>query len=510
MQAQSDSRSGSGRTGDPGWEKYDSGASWDEMIDTRGGPRAGCADLLEYLIGLGNDVLQRQQAADLAVRSMGVTFSVYSDAGNIDRAWPFDVIPRVVSTAEWAKISRGLVQRLTAINLFIGDVYGPGRIVRDGVFPEGLLADSANFRKPCVGIEPPGDIWAHVCGSDLVRDRDGTMYVLEDNLRVPSGVSYMLENRAITKRVFADLFRDLDIHPVDSYPQRLLDLLASLSPRQAETPTIAVLTPGIYNSAYFEHCFLAHELGVHLVEGQDLVVADDVVYMRTIGGLVRVDVIYRRVDDLFLDPAEFRPDSTLGVAGLMGAWRTGNVAIVNAPGAGVADDKVVYAYVPEIIRYYLGEHAVIPNVETYLCVDERQRSHVITHLTDMVVKPANASGGYGIFLGALASQEDLDRMRCRIETEPREFIAQPMLQLSTAPTLCDGVVAARHLDLRPFVLSGEKPYVTEGGLTRVALLEGSLVVNSSQGGGSKDTWVLDPEVRRRPAHEGGLDLEREV
>jgi uncharacterized circularly permuted ATP-grasp superfamily protein len=336
------------------------------------------------------------------------------------------------------------------------------------------------------------------------------MYVLEDNLRVPSGVSYMLENRAITKRVFADLFRDLDIHPVDSYPQRLLDLLASLSPRSPETPTIAVLTPGIYNSAYFEHCFLAQELGVHLVEGQDLVVADDVVYMRTIGGLVRVDVIYRRVDDLFLDPAEFRHDSTLGVAGLMGAWRSGNVAIVNAPGAGVADDKVVYAYVPEIIRYYLGEDAEIPNVETYLCVDERQRSHVITHMTEMVVKPANASGGYGIFLGALASREDLDHMRCRIESEPREFIAQPMVQLSTAPTLCDGVVAARHLDLRPFVLSGEKPYVTEGGLTRVALLEGSLVVNSSQGGGSKDTWVLDPAVRRRSVREGGLDLEREA
>jgi uncharacterized circularly permuted ATP-grasp superfamily protein len=271
-----------------------------------------------------------------------------------------------------------------------------------------------------------------------------------------------------------------------------------------------VLTPGIYNSAYFEHCFLAHELGVHLVEGQDLVVADDVVYMRTIGGLVRVDVIYRRVDDLFLDPAEFRPDSTLGVAGLMGAWRTGNVAIVNAPGAGVADDKVVYAYVPEMIRYYLGEDAVIPNVETYLCVDDRQRSHVTTHLAEMVVKPANASGGYGIFLGPLASQEDLDRMRCRILADPREFIGQPMLQLSTAPTLCDGVVAARHLDLRPFVLSGERPYVTEGGLTRVALLEGSVVVNSSQGGGSKDTWVLDPEVRRRPAQERGLDGEGEV
>jgi uncharacterized circularly permuted ATP-grasp superfamily protein len=479
---------------DVGWGDYNSMGCWDEMLD-RGQPRVGCDGVLSYLTSLGGDLQERQRVAESAIRAMGITFTIAAEGGNIDRAWPFDVIPRVISTQEWKGIAAGLVQRLTALNLFIADLYGDAKIVKDGRFPQELVASSANFRPQCVGVQPPEGVWAHICGSDLVRDEDGTMYVLEDNLRVPSGVSYMLENRAVTKRVFADLFRDLDIHPVDAYPHRLLELLASMSPRQGEIPTIVVLTPGVYNSAYFEHAFLAREMGAHLVEGQDLFVdTDDCVYMRTIAGPVRVDVLYRRVDDLFLDPKEFRPDSALGVAGLMRAWRAGNVAVVNAPGAGVADDKVVYAFVPDMIRYYLGEEPAIPNVPTYACFDDIQRSHVLANLDELVVKPANESGGYGIFVGALAGREEKDAIRRCIEADPRHYVAQPILSLSTAPTLCDGVVVPRHLDLRPFILSGRRSYVTQGGLTRVALREGSIVVNSSQGGGSKDTWVLDPTV----------------
>ena len=369
-------------------------------------------------------------------------------------------------------------------------------VASDGVFPGELLADSVNLRAECMGVEPPLGVWAHVCGSDLVRDSDGTLYVLEDNLRVPSGVSYLLENRQVTKRVFAELFRDIDIHPVDSYPHKLYDLLASLSPRRGETPVIAVLTPGIYNSAYFEHAFLAQQMGAQLVEGQDLYVGDDdIVNMRTVGGPVRVDVIYRRVDDLFLDPEAFRSDSALGVPGLMRAWRAGTVGIANAPGAGVADDKVVYAYVPEIIRYYLGEDPLIPNVPTFRCHLDDERSHVLANLDEMVVKPANESGGYGLFIGNAATAKQKSAIRERVLADPRNYVGQPILTLSTAPTLCgEGSIEPRHLDLRPFILSGESSYVTAGGLTRVALRKGSLVVNSSQGGGSKDTWIVDPTV----------------
>ncbi|MGE3619815.1 MAG: circularly permuted type 2 ATP-grasp protein [Acidimicrobiia bacterium] len=464
------------------------------MLD-RGAPRPGCAGVVEYLDRLGEGLAERQQAAELAIASMGISFTVYSEKGNIDRSWPFDVIPRVIPVGEWRRVSRGLLQRLQALNMFIDDLYGEARVLDDGIVPPEIVLGSPNHRPECVGVRPPQAIWAHLCGSDLVRDGDGTFRVLEDNLRVPSGVSYMLENRQISKRVLADAFRDLDIQPVDGYPARLQAALASLTPRPGEPPVIAVLTPGIYNSAYVELAFLAQQMGALLVEGHDLVVDDaDVVHVRTVGGLVRVDVIYRRVDDLFLDPEVFRPDSALGAEGLMRAWRAGNVAIANAPGAGVADDKVVYAYVPDLIRYYLGEDPLVPGVETFLCTDDAQRSHVLANLDDLVLKPANESGGYGVFIGSKATAAEKESMRRQVQAEPRNWIAQPILSLSTAPTLCDGRLAPRHVDLRPFIISGALPYVTNGGLTRVALGEGSLVVNSSQGGGSKDTWIIDPDV----------------
>jgi uncharacterized circularly permuted ATP-grasp superfamily protein len=460
------------------------------------GPRAACAGVVDYLGALGDDLIARQEAAELAIQSMGISFTLYSEAGNIDRAWPFDVIPRVISSQEWSVASRGLEQRLQALNMFIDDLYGDARAVADGIVPSEIVCGSPNFRPECTGVRPRHGTWAHICGSDLVRDADGELYVLEDNLRVPSGVSYMLENRQVSKRVFADAFRNLDIQPIDGYPMRLHSMLASLTPRPGEVPVIAVLTPGVYNSAYFEHAFLAQQMGAVLVEGSDLVVDEDIVFVRTVGGLVRVDVIYRRVDDLFLDPDVFNPESTLGVAGLMTAWRAGNVAIANAPGAGVADDKVVYSYVPDLIRYYLGEDPLVSSVETFLCVDDMHRSHVLANLDEMVVKPANESGGHGVFIGSLATEADKAEVAARIEARPRDHIAQPILQLSTVPTLDGDRIAPRHVDLRPFILSGERPYVTNGGLTRVAMVEGSLVVNSSQGGGSKDTWIIDPAVDR--------------
>ena len=478
------------------WGDYASPGFWDELIDSDRRPRPGTEHVVARLAELGPALSERQRAAEAVIRTMGITFSVYSEGGNVDRAWPFDIIPRVITAQEWARTSAGLTQRLSALNLFIADIYGDRKVVADGVFPAELLHDSVNLRPECQGVEPPLGVWAHICGSDLVRDADGTMYVLEDNLRVPSGVSYLLENRQVTKRVFADLFRDLDIHPVDSYPNKLYELLASLSPRPGEMPVIVVLTPGIYNSAYFEHAFLAQQMGAQLVEGQDLFVdVDDCVYLRTVGGQVRVDVVYRRVDDLFLDPEVFRPDSTIGVPGLMRAWRSGKVALANAPGAGVADDKVVYAYVPELIRYYLGEEPLLANVPTFRCHDAFERSHVLANLGEMVVKPANESGGYGLFVGSTSTAAQRDEIRHRVLADPRNYVGQPILRLSTAPTLCEGdSIEPRHLDLRPFILSGETSYVTAGGLTRVALRKGSLVVNSSQGGGSKDTWIIDPTV----------------
>jgi uncharacterized circularly permuted ATP-grasp superfamily protein len=475
------------------WAEYGSPGCFDEMI-VNGASRPECVGLADYLASLTlAELSNRQRAADLAIEAMGITFTVYSGDGDagIDRAWPFDVIPRVIAMKEWTQVSNGLLQRLRALNMFIDDLYGAQKVVKDGVFPAELLMSSANFRPQCVGMRPAFGSWAHICGSDLVRDADSTMYVLEDNLRVPSGVSYMLQNRQVTKRVFADLFRSLQIYPVDSYPNRLLETLTALSPRQGIAPTIALLTPGVFNSAYFEHAYLAQQMGIHLAEGPDLLVdTDDCVYVNTIAGPEKVDVIYRRIDDLFLDPEVFRKDSALGVAGLMRAWRAGNVAIANAPGAGVADDKVVYSFVPDLIRYYLGEDALIQNVPTFLCLDDTQRQHVLSRVTEFVLKPANESGGYGVFVGSQATAAEAEEVCRRVEADPRNWIAQPILSLSTAPTLIDGKLAPRHLDLRPFILSGEQSYVTQGGLTRVALKEGSLVVNSSQGGGSKDTWVV--------------------
>jgi uncharacterized circularly permuted ATP-grasp superfamily protein len=465
---------------------------YDELVDSDGVPRPAARALCRYLSTLNADEMRLRRAAiDAAIVTMGISFTTYSDGENIDRAWPFDPIPRVMAESEWQRIDRGLRQRLTALNLFIDDLYNAQRIVKDGVFPAELLASSRNFRKQCRGISPPFGVWANICGTDLVRDRDGTIYVLEDNLRVPSGVSYMLENRMLMKSAFPELFSACRILPVDSYTAALYDMLAALSPRMEDRPVIVLLTPGVFNSAYFEHSYLAQQTGAQLVQGTDLLVGtDDVVYMKTIAGLGRVDVIYRRIDDDFLDPDVFRSDSALGVPGLMRAWAKGNVAIANAPGAGVADDKVVYTYVPKIIRYYLDEDPIIPNVPSYLCVDEKEREYVLANLDKLVVKPANESGGYGLLIGPASTAEERAECAARVRADPRSYMAQPTLSLSTAPTWVGDDIAPRHLDMRPFVLQSRDLHVTTGGLTRVAMREGSLVVNSSQGGGSKDTWIV--------------------
>ncbi|WP_293001391.1 circularly permuted type 2 ATP-grasp protein [Nevskia sp.] len=476
------------------WRNYRCDDAYDELFDATGAARPAARSLVAYLQSLGaKDLADRRLAADLAIKVMGITFTVYSEGKNVDRAWPFDIIPRVIPKKEWEKTERGLKQRVTALNHFIQDLYGKQQIIKDGIFPAEILAESVNFRKQCVGVKPKHGIWAHICGSDLVRDGDGTLYVLEDNLRVPSGVSYMLENRAVIKRIWPELFHTTNILPVDDYAAQLYDTLVALSPRPGDAPNVVLLTPGIYNSAYFEHAYLAQQMGVELVEGTDLVVGDDdCTYMRTIDGLKRVDVIYRRIDDLFLDPEAFNPDSILGAKGLMRSWIKGKVGLANAPGAGVADDKVVYAYVPQMIKYYLGEDAILPNVPSFLCFDEKQRKHVLANLDKLVVKPANESGGYGMMIGPRVSKDEHEKFRALIEKNPRNYMAQPTLSLSTAPTICDEGIEPRHLDLRPFILSrGESTYVTTGGLTRVALVKGSLVVNSSQGGGSKDTWIVD-------------------
>ena len=447
----------------------------------------------------------RAREAESQLYDLGVTFTVYSERTAIDRILPFDVIPRVIPPAEWAVIEAGVRQRVRTLNAFLADVYGPGRVLADGIVPADLVRSNPHFRALVEGFRPPHGSWVNICGVDLVRGPDGRFLVLEDNARTPSGVSYVVENRHLMQRSFADIMRDLPIRPVSDYGRRLHEALCEMAPEGVLDPQVVLLSPGVFNSAYFEHVFLAREMGVPLVEGRDLVVEDDRVYMKTIAGLERVDVVYRRVDDDFLDPEAFRPDSLLGVPGIVRALKAGTVAIANAIGTGVADDKAVYAYVPRLVRYYLDEEPILPNVETHICREPEALRYTLAHLDQLVVKPVGASGGYGITIGTRASKEELQACRARLLARPEEWIAQPVVELSEAPTLVEEGIAPRRVDLRPFVITGKASWVLPGGLTRVALRRGSLVVNSSQGGGSKDTWVL--AERRfgatRPAGPGG-------
>jgi uncharacterized circularly permuted ATP-grasp superfamily protein len=477
---------------------YGNNKTYDELFSS-GKARSGLGELSKFLKSKTPAELNAlRHDAELTIRSLGISFTVYSEGQNIDREWPFDIIPRTIMRKEWDYIEKGLVQRLRALNAFIDDVYNDRKILKDKVVPEELLKTSKNYRAICEGMKPAHGVWAHVCGSDIIRDSDGTVYVLEDNLRVPSGVSYMLENRNISKKVLPELFEKYSILPMDNYPAQLLDTLSSISPRPKDLPEVVVLTPGIFNSAYFEHSFLAQRMGAELVEGRDLVVGDDdCVYMKTVEGLSRVDVIYRRIDDLFLDPEVFNKDSILGIKGLMRAWRKGNVALANATGAGVADDKVIYTYVPAMIKYYLDEDPILPNVPSYMCSDKQQMKHVLENMENLVVKPADESGGYGMYIGPTETKRRTSEMRRQIKSNPRNFIAQPIINLSTVPTLSGNSIEPRHVDLRPFILQSDRSFVTAGGLTRVALVKGSLIVNSSQGGGSKDTWIIDLPRRTR-------------
>ncbi len=471
---------------------YETDGFYDELFKDDKTPRESAIRLIERIHSLpAGDVLRRQKAAEAALRELGITFTVYGERRGEERIFPFDIIPRIVEAADWERIESGLRQRVEALNLFINDIYNDQKILKDKVVPEELIMSGASFRPECKGLHPPGDIWCHITGTDLVRDGDGTIYVLEDNMRCPSGVSYVLENRQVLKRTFPVVFNTMAVRPVDDYPNRLLDTLLSLAPSNTNDPTVVVLTPGVSNSAYFEHSFLAKQMGVELVEGGDLVIHNGFVHMRTTRGFERVDVIYRRIDDDFLDPHCFRADSLLGVPGLMEAYRAGNVALANAPGSGIGDDKAVYAYVPRIIQYYLDQDIILPNVPTRICAEPDARAYVLEHLDSMVVKPVNESGGYGLLVGPHATEEERAACAERIKENPRNYIAQPTLALSRVPTIIDDHFEGRHVDLRPYILYGDSVYVMPGGLTRVALRKGSLVVNSSQGGGSKDTWVLE-------------------
>ena len=473
------------------FDGYDLGSFYDELFEPPGVPRPGAEPLIDLLTNLPEGELERvQRAAEQALLTMGITFTVTGDAAGTERIFPFDVIPRIIPSADFEVIDRGLKQRIWALNEFIDDIYHDQKILSDGVIPEFVIRSADSYLPEVEGLDPPRRIWTHITGSDLVRDSDGTFYVLEDNLRCPSGVSYVLENRQVLKRTFPRVFAASNVRAVDNYPNRLLETLQYLAPEGVQDPTVVVLTPGPYNSAYFEHSFLAQQMGVELVQGQDLVVVDGWVHMRTTTGLQRVDVIYRRLNDDYIDPEVFRPDSMLGVAGLMDVYRAGRVALANAPGTGIADDKVVYAYVPEIVKYYTGEDPVLPNVPTHVCWEDDKRAYVLDHLDELVVKAANESGGYGMIVGPHATQEEREEFAKKIEAEPRNYIAQPTISLSRAPVIVGKGFEGRHVDLRPFVLYGEDISVLPGGLTRVALKKGSLVVNSSQGGGSKDTWVL--------------------
>ncbi len=476
----------------PLFDQYSLGRAYDEMFEVPGLPRSHYAALFEQLGTLSVAELERrQQIADRAFLHQGITFTVYGDSRGTERIFPYDLLPRIITGEEWQQLERGLTQRITALNLFLRDIYHEGRILREGVVPRDLIFSCPHYRREMRSLRVAGDRYVSVAGTDLVRLADGQFAVLEDNLRVPSGVSYMLANRAVMKRTFSRLLARHSVRSIDHYAQALLRTLRDLSPQGRPNPTVVLLTPGVFNSAYFEHAFLARQMGIELVEGRDLFVHDNVVYMRTTSGAQRVDVIYRRVDDDFVDPLAFRADSQLGVTGLFNAYRAGNVSLGNAIGTGVADDKAVYAYVPAIIKFYLDEDPILDNVETYLLGDPVQRDHVLQHLPELVVKAVGESGGYGMLIGPHSTAAQRAQFRDHILANPRNYIAQPTLDLSCAPCFIDQRVEPRHIDLRPYILAGEKTVIVPGGLTRVALRRGSLVVNSSQGGGSKDTWVLE-------------------
>ena len=465
--------------------------AYDEMFAGPGELHPHYEPLLEHFSSLPTDELRRRkQAADLSFLNQGITFTVYGRDEGTERIFPYDPIPRIVTASEWATVERGLTQRITALNLFLKDIYNEGRILKDGVVPREIVYSCKHFRRQMVGLQVPRNVYVAICGTDLIRMEDGEFVVLEDNLRVPSGVSYMLTNRRVMKRIFPQLFRSYNVRPIEQYTQLLLGTLRSLAPEGRPEPNIVLLSPGVFNSAYFEHAYLARQMGIELVEGRDLVTHDNVIYMRTTSGLRRVDVIYRRVDDDFIDPMAFRGDSILGVAGLFNAYRAGNVTLANAFGTGVADDKALYAYVPDIIKYYLTEEPILQNVKTYILTEPKARAHVLANLDKLVIKAVGESGGYGMLIGPQSTAAERDDFARKIEADPRNYIAQPTISFSRAPCLIGDELEPRHVDLRPYVLYGDKVTIVPGGLTRVALKRGSLVVNSSQGGGSKDTWVL--------------------
>ncbi len=466
------------------------GEYYDEIFETIGKPRSQAEMLIQTLESMPEgELVRRQLAAEKAFLNLGITFNVYNNSSGREKIFPFDVLPRIIEASEWDFIEKGLVQRIHALNLFLDDVYHNQRIAKEGIVPLDLIQSATGYRPECMGLNPAWGVWCHITGSDLVKDAHGKIFVLEDNIRCPSGVSYVIGNRQVMKRTFPQIFGAVNPRPVEDYPSRLLDMLQFLGPRNT-TPTVALLTPGIFNSAYFEHSFLAQQMGVELVTGSDLRVRDGYLYMRTTRGFKRVDVLYRRIDDDFLDPKVFRKDSALGVPGLMDVYRAGHVALANAPGTGVADDKVIYAYLPQIIKFYLGEEIILPNVETYMCWIESERKYVLEHMAELVIKTANDSGGYGVLIGPHSTTKVLNEWAERIKSNPRNFIGQKTLSLSRSPVMIGDECEGRHVDFRPFVLYGRDIYVMPGGLTRVALKKGSLVVNSSQGGGSKDTWVL--------------------
>lgn len=475
-------------------DSYDTGGFYDELFDSEGKPRPVGELVIEKIKSLKEeDLKRRQSAAELALLNLGITFGVYGSKKAQEKIFPFDIVPRIIADSDWQKVQRGVTQRTKALNLFIADIYSDQKILKDKVVPSDLILGSVNYRKECIGFRPPKDVWIHITGTDLVRDLNGDFLVLEDNLRCPSGVSYVLENRSTMKKIFPGLFKAHQVRTISDYCDRLYDTLKAVAPSGVANPNVALLTPGSYNSAYFEHAYLAQQMGIPLVQGQDLVVIDGELKVRTTGGFQRIDVLYRRIDDDFLDPKVFRKDSMLGVPGLMDCYMKGKVTLANAPGTGFADDKAVYSYVPEIIKYYLGEEAILKNVQTYLCRKEDDKRYVIENLDKLVVKEVGLSGGYGMLIGPHSKPEEREEFKKRIEANPANYIAQPTISLSRTPTLIGKKIQGRHVDLRPFVLYGDDIFVLPGGLTRVALVEGSLVVNSSQGGGSKDTWVVRRE-----------------